>query len=114
MSNNNQTLVDKKCLACDSGTEPLGHEAVSIYLPQLKNTWQIIDNKKIEHIFKFSNFKEAIHFVDEVAELAEKEGHHPDIEINYNQVKIILWTHKINGLTENDFILAAKIESNLA
>lgn len=68
------------------------------------------DVDKIEKLFKFKNFKEAMVFVNKVAEIAEEEGHHPDIFIQWNKVTLTLWTHAINGLFDNDFILAAKID----
>ena len=71
------------------------------------------DNKKISKTFKFADFKEAMKFVNKVADLAENEGHHPDINISYNKVEIILWTHAIGGLSTNDFIVAAKIDQLL-
>lgn len=71
--------------------------------------WTQKENK-IERVFKFSDFKEAMVFVNKVADIAEGEGHHPDIGISYNKVTIVLWTHAIGGLSLNDFILAAKID----
>ena len=76
----------------------------------LKDKWVVIDDKKIKHEFKFKDFKQAITFINKVAEVAESEGHHPDIYVFYNKVVIELWTHAIGGLSENDFIVAAKIE----
>lgn len=69
------------------------------------------DSKKISREFKFADFKEAMVFVNKIADIAESEGHHPDIHIFYNRVIIELWTHAVNGLSENDFILAAKINA---
>lgn len=77
---------------------------------QLKNDWKVIDDTKIRHEFKFKDFKQAMAFVNKAADVAEEEGHHPDIHIHYNRVIIELWTHSIGGLSENDFIMAAKIE----
>ena len=74
------------------------------------NGWALED-KKIHKLFAFKNFKEAMIFVNKVAEIAESEGHHPDISIHYNKVDIVLWTHAIGGLSLNDFIIAAKIDS---
>lgn len=73
------------------------------------NNWTLEDNK-IEKSFKFSDFVEAMKFVNSTADIAESEGHHPDIHISYNKVKIVLWTHAVGGLSINDFILAAKID----
>ena len=79
-------------------------------MAELKLPWEVVDNKKIRHEFKFKDFKEAMAFINKVAEIAESEGHHPDIHIFYNKVTIELWTHFIGGLHENDFIVASKIE----
>lgn len=85
-------------------------DEIKKYAPYLKNRWDLVEDKKITYTFKLKNFKEAIKFVNRIAELAESERHHPDIHIYYNRVKIVLYTHAIDGLSENDFILAAKIE----
>ncbi|OGK32424.1 4a-hydroxytetrahydrobiopterin dehydratase [Candidatus Roizmanbacteria bacterium RIFCSPHIGHO2_12_FULL_36_11] len=104
-------LTEKKCVPCEGGMPPMRLAEIKKYLPQLKNKWELSDSKKITYSFKFKTFKQAIVFVNRVAELAESENHHPNIYILYNKVKIILTTHAIGGLSENDFILAAKIEN---
>jgi 4a-hydroxytetrahydrobiopterin dehydratase len=101
-------LEAQKCVPCTAGTQPLAREeseALAKEIPQwsLKDTW-------IEREFRFRDFREAVGFVNRVAELAESEGHHPDIHVAYNSVRIELWTHKIGGLSRNDFILAAKLD----
>lgn len=103
-------LKQKKCVPCEVGTPPLTKEQYEPLLKQLKLDWEVIEGKKIKREFKFKDFIEAISFVNKVADLAEKEGHHPNFHIYYSRVVIDLYTHKINGLSENDFILAAKIE----
>ena len=103
-------LSDKKCVACEGGTPSLGEAEIASYLAQLKGGWQVVENKKIKKEFKFKNFKEALAFVNNIAGIAEAESHHPDIYIFYNRVNIELWTHAVNGLSENDFIVAAKID----
>ncbi|MBI2641543.1 4a-hydroxytetrahydrobiopterin dehydratase [Candidatus Roizmanbacteria bacterium] len=103
-------LSEKKCVPCEGGIQPMTPEEIMKYLPQLERKWDVVDNKKITHTFKFKDFKEAVSFVNKVAHLAESQGHHPNIHIYYNRVKIVLYTHAINGLFQNDFILAAKIE----
>ncbi len=106
-------LTEKKCIPCESGTPPLSAEEVNRLGFEIKD-WQVADNKLIMKDFKFKNFKEALKFVNEVGEIAEKEGHHPDINLhNWNRVQITLSTHASKGLSENDFILAAKIDKNL-
>ena len=88
----------------------MGEEEIKKYLAELKTAWEVLEGKKLRREFKFTDFEEAIIFVNKVAKLAESEGHHPDINIFYNLVVIELWTHAVGGLSENDFILAAKIE----
>ena len=103
-------LTEEKCVPCQGGTPPFTQKQIEEYLPKLKTDWEVIDNKKIKRKFEFKDFKQAMTFVNQVADLAESEKHHPDIFIHYNKVTIKLWTYEIGGLFSNDFILAAKIE----
>ena len=103
-------LAYKKCVPCEAGTPPLKDSEIKSYILQLKTPWEIIDSTKIKEKFTFKDFKEAMQFVNKVAEIAEEEQHHPDIYIFYSKVTIELWTHAIGGLSENDFVMAAKIE----
>ncbi|MCH8244454.1 4a-hydroxytetrahydrobiopterin dehydratase [Patescibacteria group bacterium] len=103
-------LIEKKCVPCEGGVPPFKGEEIQEYLGQLQGEWEVENEKKIKYKFEFPGFKEAIEFVNRVANLAEKENHHPNIRIYYNKVVIELTTHSIGGLSENDFILAAKIE----
>ncbi|OGK16685.1 hypothetical protein A2774_00085 [Candidatus Roizmanbacteria bacterium RIFCSPHIGHO2_01_FULL_39_12c] len=104
-------LINKKCIPCEGYESPMIEVEIKDYLKEMKNDWTVIENKKIAYIFKFKTFKEAIEFVNQVAKLAESEDHHPNIHILYDKVKIVLSTHSVGGLSENDFILAAKIEN---
>lgn len=104
------SLLEKKCIPCEGTEPPLKAEEIENYMKKLPQPWEVLDNIKITKKFILTNFKEAIAFVNKVADLAENEGHHPDIFIYYKKVKFELWTHAIGGLSENDFILAAKIE----
>lgn len=104
-------LATKKCVPCEGGRPPLSSDQIQKYLGQLKNLWKVVESKKIRFEFRFKNFKEAMSFVNKVAKIAEAEGHHPNILIYYNKVIIESTTHVIGGLSENDFILAAKIEN---
>jgi len=104
-------LAEKKCVPCEGGTPPLSSDQVKTLLGELTLPWNSADNSRISHEFKFKDFKGAIAFVNRVADIAELEGHHPDIHIHYNRVLIELWTHVIGGLSKNDFILARKIET---
>ncbi len=104
-------LTDKRCVACEGGIPPLTTEEIATYTPEVPE-WRVAeDEKTISRKFTFKNFKEALDFVNKVGALAEDEGHHPDINLyQYRNVRITLWTHAIGGLSENDFILAAKID----
>ena len=102
-------LTQKKCTPCEAGTPPLEQEKVNELLKEIQG-WTLKDDHLFRK-FKFRNFAEAIKFVNAVAEIAEHEGHHPDFCVHYNKVEIELWTHAINGLSENDFIVAAKINN---
>jgi 4a-hydroxytetrahydrobiopterin dehydratase len=104
-------LKGKKCVACHGGVKPLGVEEAQALLKELDASWKIIGNR-IERTFKFNDFKGAMVFVNKVAAVAESEGHHPDIHVEgWNKVRIVLYTHAINGLHENDFIVAAKLDA---
>ena len=105
------SLIDKKCVPCRGGTPALTEAEAQKYLKELKTEWQLTDNKKISREFKFKNFDEAMVFVNKVAEVAKKEDHHPDIHlVSYKLVVLEFTTHAIGGLSENDFIMARKIE----
>ena len=104
-------LLQRHCVPCEGGTAPLSAAEAAKLLPAVPQ-WQLsVDAKSIEREFIFKDFKEALAFVNEGAQIAEQEGHHPDIYISWNKVRLILSTHAINGLSENDFILAAKIDA---
>jgi 4a-hydroxytetrahydrobiopterin dehydratase len=100
-------LAAKKCIPCEGGTPPMGELEAKALLKEVEG-WQLLENK-IQKVFKFKDFKESMEFVNRVADLAEEEGHHPDILISWNKVTLNLTTHAIGGLSENDFIMAAKI-----
>lgn len=104
-------LTKKKCEPCQGGVPPLTGDELQPWMDQVDASWKLIeDDKKISRNFEFKTFMDAIAFINNVADLAESEGHHPDIHLYYNKLTIDLWTHKINGLFDNDFILAAKID----
>lgn len=107
----NSHLVKGHCVPCEGGTKPMEEEEIKTYLSLLKTPWEVSeDSKKISKKFKFKDFKEAMGFVNKIADVAEEQGHHPDINIFYNKVDIKLTTHAIKGLSTNDFIVASKIE----
>lgn len=101
-------LTQKKCKPCEGGVPPLTEEQANDLFKQIPS-WTIKDGHVFKQ-FKFKDFKEAMAFVNRVAGIAEQENHHPNILISYNKVDIEVWTHSINGLSENDFILPAKID----
>jgi 4a-hydroxytetrahydrobiopterin dehydratase len=103
-------LATKRCVPCEGGTQPLSRTEIETYLSQVGGGWKVEGEKTLTKQFTFRDFVAAMKFVSSVADIAEAEGHHPDIHISYNKVRFDLWTHAIGGLSENDFILAAKIE----
>jgi len=103
-------LKEKKCEPCSGEETPLKGDDVKEMLNELKGDWKSVDDKKIRNSFSFDSYMEGVKFSDKVAELADEEGHHPDICIHYKKVEIEIKTHAIDGLSENDFILAAKID----
>lgn len=103
-------LTEKKCAPCEGGVDPLTRTEFEPYLEQVEK-WTVVNDKVIERQFEFKDFAKALAFVNKVGEIAEDEGHHPDIFIHgWNKVKISLWTHAINGLSINDFIVATKVD----
>jgi 4a-hydroxytetrahydrobiopterin dehydratase len=102
-------LAAKKCVPCRGGIPPLAEPEARKLLSGTPG-WSLVENgARLERRFEFRDFVEAMKFVNRVADVAEQEGHHPDIAIHWNTVDLVLWTHKIGGLHENDFILAAKV-----
>lgn len=102
-------LSRKSCAPCKGGTPPLKGESLMEFYKKLDGNWKIVEQHHLEREYLFKNFKEALAFTNQVGGIAEQEGHHPDIFLSYGKVKVQIWTHKINGLSEADFILAAKI-----
>lgn len=107
------SLLQKKCVPCEGGTFPLAKQELPSFMDQVSGWTLSEDYTEISKEYKFKDFIGAINFVNHVAEIAESEGHHPDVHINYNKVKLVLSTHAIGGLSENDFILAAKIDASI-
>lgn len=109
----NKDLLHQKCVPCEGGEDPLTQKEVDDYATVLKTTWDIDGNKQLSQEFTFKDFMAAMAFVNKVAAIAESEGHHPDIYIYYNKVRLTLTTHAIGGLSINDFIIARKVEELL-
>ena len=103
-------LSRKQCVPCMGGVPPLDGREIKKLLDQLGKGWTVVENHHIEKEYTFDDFLQALDFTNRVGRLAEEQGHHPDIQLGWGRVKIILWTHKIDGLTESDFILAAKCD----
>lgn len=103
------SLAEKSCVPCKGGTPPLkgkGLEDLHREVPE----WVVVNEHHLKRLFKFSDFVSALAFVNKVGEVAEKEGHHPDILLGWGKAEVTTWTHSVDGLTESDFILAAKID----
>jgi 4a-hydroxytetrahydrobiopterin dehydratase len=102
-------LADKTCVPCRGGVPPLTTGQIEPLLAQV-DRWNAVNAHHLEKEFKFTDFKTALDFVNRVGVIAEEQGHHPDIYLAWGKVQVKVWTHKIDGLTESDFILAAKID----
>lgn len=105
------TLAQKHCTSCEGGVPPLAPEQVSRHLAELKDWKLTADGQRIRREWRVSDFMTGLDFFQRIGALAEREGHHPDLHlVGYRNVAVEIWTHAVNGLTENDFILAAKID----
>jgi 4a-hydroxytetrahydrobiopterin dehydratase len=102
-------LASKTCVPCKGGVPPLAGEELAKLSREVPK-WKVVDNHQITRNFEFPDFAKALAFVNKVGAIAEEQGHHPDIFLTWGKADITTWTHKINGLTESDFILAAKID----
>lgn len=102
-------LAEKQCIPCREGTPPLGADAIAKLLPQLDG-WQVVEQKRLVKTYELPDFKQALALVDRIGALAEEQNHHPEINLSWGKVRVDLWTHKVNGLSESDFVLAAKCD----
>jgi 4a-hydroxytetrahydrobiopterin dehydratase len=103
-------LSKKKCIPCEGGIPPLTDKEIKQYIKDISVGWKVIDNNRISREFFFVSYRHTIDFVNKIADIAENEGHHPVLHIYFGRAVVELWTHSINGLSENDFILASKID----
>lgn len=102
-------LASRTCVPCRGGVPPMKGAELNRYLDQVKG-WKAINEHHLTKAFTFPDFKQALAFVNKVGAIAEEQGHHPDISLTWGKAEVTTWTHKIDGLTESDFILAAKID----
>ena len=102
------SLKSMKCVPCEGGEKPLTPAEVESYLPRVPG-WTVTEGPRLTRRFRFRAFKDAMEFVNRMADVAEEQGHHPDFFVSWNEVRVELWTHATGGLHQNDFILAAKI-----
>lgn len=103
-------LAKKECIPCKGGVPPLKQLELTELLDKLGGGWRVVDEHHLEKEYRFKDFRTALAFTNRVGELAEAQGHHPDISLSWGKVKLAIWTHKIDGLTESDFIFAAKVD----
>jgi 4a-hydroxytetrahydrobiopterin dehydratase len=106
----NMSLADLKCMPCEMGALPMEHSQARELFKELKEGWKFTEEGHLFKAYSFKNFKEALTFANKVGDLAEEQGHHPNLTIKWGKCEIELWTHKIQGLSQSDFILAAKID----
>ena len=107
--NNESPLAEKDCVPCKGGVPPLKGQALEDLKKQLPG-WDVVNEHHLHKLFKFPDFKQALSFVNRAGAVAEEEGHHPDLLLAWGKTEVTIYTHKIDGLTESDFILAAKID----
>jgi 4a-hydroxytetrahydrobiopterin dehydratase len=105
-------LASRTCVPCKGGTPPLKGTELDALRRQLSG-WEVVEEHHLRKVFRFRNFREALSFVDRVGELAEEQGHHPDISFGWGYAEVTVWTHKIDGLTESDLVFAAKVDALL-
>jgi 4a-hydroxytetrahydrobiopterin dehydratase len=102
-------LAEQRCVPCRGGVPPLAPEKVAELLSQVSG-WEAVDNHHLVKTWRFPDFVTALDFVNRAGAIAEEQGHHPDLYLSWGKVEVRIWTHKIDGLTESDFILAAKLD----
>ncbi len=103
-------LASRDCVPCKGGVAPLSDAEVAPFLAQLDEGWGVVDGHHLSRTYRFKNFSEALDYTNAVGELAEEQGHHPDLHLAWGSVGVEIWTHKIDGLHEADFVFAAKCD----
>jgi 4a-hydroxytetrahydrobiopterin dehydratase len=110
MADSSRPLHERECVPCHDGTVALVGDELQDYVQRLGGCWKAVESHHIEKEFRFRDFREALAFVNQVGGLAENAGHHPEILLSWGKVRVRLWTHKLDGLAEADFVLAAQID----
>jgi 4a-hydroxytetrahydrobiopterin dehydratase len=103
-------LAAMDCIPCRGGVPPLQGKEIEQLQERLHGGWEVVNEHHLTKEYSFPDFRQALDFTNKVGELAEQQGHHPDIQLSWGKVGVTIWTHKIDGLTESDFVLAAKID----
>lgn len=106
-------LAKMECVPCKGGIPPMTAEQAGEWLARLGGSWQVVETHHLHKVFRFPDFRRALEFTNRIGELAEAVGHHPDLELAWGKVGVTIWTHKIGGLSETDFIFAAKVDGLL-
>ena len=104
-------LSQMACVPCRGGVPPLQGAELTAIATRLGGQWQVVDQHHLEKEFRFTNFRQAMDFAVQIGELAESVNHHPDLHVSWGRVRLVVWTHKIGGLSETDFIFAAKVDT---
>jgi len=104
------SLSDRECIPCKGGVPPLKGQAIEPLASQIDQAWQVVEEHHLTRTFRFKDFAEALAFVNIVAQVAEQQNHHPEIYLAWGKVRVEIHTHKIDGLAESDFVLAAKVD----
>jgi len=107
-------LASKECVPCRGGVPPLTGVPLATFQHQLGGDWKVVEEHHLEKDFRFDDYRQALDFTVRVGEMAEEQGHHPDILLTWGRVRVTIWTHKIDGLTESDFVFAAKADQLVA
>ncbi|DAC67047.1 MAG: pterin-4-alpha-carbinolamine dehydratase [Euryarchaeota archaeon] len=103
-------LANRECIPCKGGIPPMTAQEAEGMKSEVNSDWDVIDGHHLERVWTFSDFESALDFVNAAGAICEQQGHHADFELGWGRVKALIWTHKIDGLTESDFILAAKFD----
>lgn len=103
-------LAQQTCVPCKGGVPPMEADEASRLLAELDDGWNVVETHHLQRDYEFPDFASALSFTNAIGEIAEEQGHHPDIHLSWGRVGVEIWTHKIDGLTESDFVLAAKFD----